>query len=116
MTTIFNISETLNFKQNNFLGYCQKWLSISICGSIKNTGNGTGPSGKGPMSGRDRGYSNMYYTTGLAGWARYNAYLPQAMTASQEAEPVKNQAKLMQDDLDVLNKRIQELEKLETEK
>ncbi len=123
-------------------------------------GDGTGPAGLGPMTGRaagycagysvpgfanpifggggfgrgygrfgggrggGRGFRNMYYATGLPGAAGYNmgiynpnlAYAPPAMTASQEAEALKNQGKLMQDDLNALNERIKELEKLEAEK
>jgi len=124
-------------------------------------GDGTGPNGLGPMTGRAAGYCagysvpgfanpimgrggfgrgfgrfgggrgrgfsplqggfrNMYYSTGFTGLGgAYNpnvSYVPQPITAQAEAEALKNQAKLMQDNLNVLNERIQELEKLEVEK
>jgi hypothetical protein len=127
-------------------------------------GDGTGPAGMGPMTGRaagycagysvpgymnpipggggfgrgagwfgggrGRGFRNMYYATGLPGWMRYNmgypawggvinpnvSYVPPNITAEQEAEALKNQAKYLQDNLNALNERIKELEKLEAEK
>lgn len=117
-------------------------------GNIMPRGDGTGPMGLGPMTGRaagfcagytvpgymnpipgrgrgrGRGFRNMYFATGLPAWARYNmgayypdyAYAPPVMTASQEAEALKQQAKLMQDNINALNERIQELERIERDK
>ena len=88
-----------------------------------------------PISGRGgfgRGFGNMYWATGLPGWARYNMgylawggvvnpnipypYGTQAVTPEQEAEALKNQAKSMHDNLNAMNERIHELEKLAVEK
>ena len=117
-------------------------------------GDGTGPNGLGPMTGRaagfcagnsvpgfvnsnigrggfgrgfgrfgggrGRGFRYRYYSTGFTGLG--GAYYPNVpytqpvVTAEQEAEALRNQAKLMQDNLNALNQRIQELENLETEK
>jgi len=122
-------------------------------------GNGTGPAGMGPMTGRaagfcagysapgfanpiggrgafgrgggGRGWRNMYYATGMPGYARYNmgyqawgqppagaaSYNPPQpqMTAEQEVEMLKNQAKYMEDDLKAINDRITEIEKAKNE-
>ena len=120
-------------------------------------GDGTGPAGLGPITGRaagycagysvpgfanptqgrgrfgcfgadrGRGYRNMYRATGLPGWARYNTGYPgwggiapypydQTIAPEKEAEVLKKQAKLLQDNLNAINKRIQELEKTGVEK
>lgn len=114
-------------------------------------GDGTGPMGLGPMTGRaagycagygrpgylnpiygrfgygrgfgggyGRGYRHWYWATGLPGWARtgwgaypmnYNVPYAGSLTAEQELEILKNQAKSFQQALDNVNKRIEELEK-----
>ncbi len=121
-------------------------------------GNGTGPNGAGPMTGRaagycagystpgfanpiaggfggrggrggfgvrgggGRGWRNMYYATGLPGWARYGtaygavpfgggiAGSPVTVTPEQELAALKNQARYFDDALKNINKRIDELE------
>jgi len=118
-------------------------------------GNGTGPAGMGPKTGRaagycagynapgfanpihgrgfwgagrgsgfgggGRGHRNMYYATGLPGWARFGGapyaapygeqpYFPQA-TSDQELGYLKDQADYFQNALGDINKRIEELEK-----
>jgi hypothetical protein len=125
-------------------------------------GDGTGPAGMGPMTGRaagycagysmpgfqnpvpgrgalgrrsggrgGRGWRNMYYATGLPGWARagmdYPFYrggvfqaphytLPPETTPQQEAEFLKNQASIIQENLKNINERLKELEKPAEEK
>jgi hypothetical protein len=121
-------------------------------------GDGTGPSGMGPMTGRGagycagygtpgyanqmpgrgfgrgwgrggggrRGWRNMYYATGLPGWARYGyapawgappaaAYGPYGAppTPEQETEFLKSQAEMLKEELDAISQRIAELEKKE---
>ena len=115
-------------------------------------GDGTGPAGLGPMTGRaagycagypvpgfmnpvggrgywgwGRGWRNWYYATGLPGWARawagypawgsyVNPYAPSAVpfapavTAQQELDSLKGQAEYLEDTLDGIKKRIEELE------
>jgi hypothetical protein len=105
-------------------GYCAGYAVPGYTNPIAGRGFGWFGGGRGrAFFGRGRGYRNMYYATGLPGWARSNigvynpdlAYTPPTMAAAQEAELLKNQAKLMQDDLKALNERIQELEKMEAE-
>lgn len=120
-------------------------------------GDGTGPAGFGPMTGRaagycagysvpgyihpvpgrgffgfgrgrGRGFRHMYWAAGMPGWMRAGLSYPvlgggiipypysQAISPEQEAEVLKNQAKLMQDNLNALNERILELEKSTSEK
>jgi len=120
-------------------------------------GDGTGPGGMGPMTGRAAGYCagypvpgfmnpiggrgfwgagrggggwgrrNQFYATGLTGWQRaaggYPAFggampygapnampFPPTMTAQQELDGLKGQAEYLEDALDGIKKRIEELE------
>ena len=120
-------------------------------------GDGTGPAGLGPMTGRaagycagypvpgymnpvpgrgfwgrgggwgrGRGWRHWYYATGLPGWSRAGAlpawgappyapfaygtpYAPQ-MTEEQELESLKGQAEYLEDALEGIRKRMQEIE------
>jgi hypothetical protein len=131
-------------------------------------GDGTGPAGMGPMTGRAAGFCagypipgyanpvggrgywgagrgfrgggwgrrNWYYATGLPGWARagygipawggyaggaygYPAAYPSGFTAGpnaeQEQQALKQQSEYLQQSLDDINKRIEELEKEKSE-
>ena len=120
-------------------------------------GDGTGPAGMGPMTGRAAGFCagypmpgymnpvggrgfwgrgfrgggwgrrNWFYATGLPGWARagygwpawggaVNPYayggapFAPAITPQQELEGLKGQAEYLEDSLDGIKKRIEELE------
>jgi len=129
-------------------------------------GDGTGPAGLGPMTGRaagfcagysmpgfmnpiggrgywgwgrgfrggGRGWRNWYYATGLPGWARagygmparggyaggifggypYQGGFPAGLTAEQEQQALKQQSEYLQQSLDDINKRIEELENQKT--
>ena len=98
-------------------------------------GDGPGPMGAGPMTGRragycagydepefanpaprlgmrrgfgggGRGWRNMFYATGLPRWARAGFAPPMPQ---QEAEALKEQAGWLKDQLDAINKRIEEI-------
>lgn len=120
-------------------------------------GDGTGPLGMGPMTGRSagfcagygipgyanpipgrgtgfwgmgrgffgggRGWRHVYYATGLPGWMRFGGYpaipyvpqpyatqpyMPQ-MTPEQELEYLKNQSQFIQNTLEEIKKRMDEL-------
>ena len=122
-------------------------------------GDGTGPAGLGPMTGRaagfcagypvpgyvnpvggrgywgagrgfrggGRGWRNWYYATGLPGWARAGYGMPAwggamnpyaysgtpyvpGLTTQQELDGLKGQAEYLEDTLDGIKKRIEELE------
>ncbi len=107
-------------------------------------GDGTGPRGMGPMTGRGAGFCAGYSTGGYAntvfgryvgfgfgrargcglgrgfgrglGWYEAfadgyygNQYLRE-ITPKQEAEALKKQAKVMQDEINAINEHIKELE------
>ena len=109
-------------------------------------GDGTGPNGMGPMTGRGAGYCagfdrpgyanptpgagfgrgggrgrgwrwrNQFYATGMPGWMRFGypsgagAWgVPQPPTREQEGETLKAQAQWLQQQLDAVNQRIEEL-------
>ena len=106
-------------------------------------GDGTGPAGLGPMTGRAAGYCagygmpgymnpiggrgfwgrgrgggrgrrNWFWATGLPGWARsgwgYGAYVPpEPMTDQDELDMLKTQAEQLQQNLQQINQRIDEL-------
>lgn len=110
-------------------------------------GDGTGPTGMGPMSGRRLGYCagfetpgyanpaprrgfgmgfgrgrgfgggghgrrNMFYATGLPGWMRFSGYTApyQKKDPGFEKQALKNQADALQSELDVIKKRLSEIE------
>ena len=123
-------------------------------------GDGTGPAGMGPMTGRaagycagyampgylnrfpgkagfgrggGRGWRNRYYATGIPGlgrgrmggvaWGGGIAPYPYApdhyapeFTPEKEAEMLRNQARVMQEEITSINERIKELETLAEKK
>ncbi|ADL69450.1 conserved hypothetical protein [Thermoanaerobacterium thermosaccharolyticum DSM 571] len=87
-------------------------------------GNGTGPMGFGPMTGRGmgccacynvpgymngcgfgmhRGYRHMYYATGVPGWARFGY-------AKDEKSYLKAQAQYLEDQLKYIKDRLNDSE------
>ena len=100
-------------------------------------GDGTGPMGAGPITGRSagycagygapgfaiptaprlglrrgfsgggRGWRHMFYATGLPGWMRFGVTSP---TPQQESDALKAQAESLKQELDAINKRIEDLE------
>ncbi len=59
--------------------------------------------------GGGRGWRNMYYATGLPGWARAGA-VPPVPAAEQELADLKAQAGWLAGQLDVIQKRIEDFE------
>jgi hypothetical protein len=59
--------------------------------------------------GGGHGWRNMYYATGLPGWARPD-FAPPAAAAQQELADLKAQAARLSDGLDAIQKRIAEIE------
>jgi hypothetical protein len=91
-------------------------------------GRGRGFWGRGGSRGGGRGWRNWFYATGLPGWARVGSGWPawggtanpyaysgapftQDLTAQQEIDGLKNQAEYLEDNLDGIRKRIEELER-----
>lgn len=83
-------------------GYCAGYDSPAYA----NPGFGRGYRiGRGYGGGGGRGRRNMYYATGLPGWARYGEPDPDAQKQS-----LKNQANALQAHLDLVKKRLSDLE------
>lgn len=61
--------------------------------------------------GGGRGWRNMYYATGLPAWARGNVAPPPppAPAAEQEVADLKAQAARLAENLDAIQKRIEEI-------
>lgn len=107
-------------------GYCAGYPVPGYLNPIPGRGFGRGAG----FGGGGRGRRNMYYATGLPGWARagwgpaagYPAYwAPDAqpapqISAEQELEALKAQAEQFQGTLENINKRIGELESSRKEK
>ncbi len=98
-------------------------------------GDGTGPMGMGPMTGRGagycaggigpgyagygrgggfgRGFRRMFYTTGQPGWTRFgNPYFADPSAAAyDDKEILKRQADVLQNQLEQINKRLSNIEK-----
>jgi len=100
--------------------------------------DGTGPAGRGPMTGGGRGYCamplntaggrffgpgagrgrrNCFYATGLTGWMRAQAGARafggygRALSKDEELAALKNQAAYLKDELDAIQASIKDLEK-----
>jgi hypothetical protein len=69
--------------------------------------SGSRSSGRG---GGRRGWRHWFHATGLPGWVRYGPYAAPP-TREQEAESLRAQAEWLQDGLDAINQRIEELGK-----
>jgi len=113
-------------------GYCAGYGVPGYANPISGRGYGIGWGrgmawGRGGAWGRGRGWRNMYYATGLPGWARYgaapawgapppawappSAYPPYAgPTGEQEAGFLRSQAEWLKEQLDAISQRIAELE------
>ena len=81
-------------------------------------GRGRGFGGRGFWGG-GRGRRNWFYATGLPGWIRFGAYGPfgpygmpyQPPDPETEKQALKNQAEALQEELELIKKRISDLEK-----
>jgi len=113
-------------------GYCAGYGAPGYANPMPGRGFGMGwgrGGGWGGGWGRGRGWRNMYYATGLPGWARYGyaptggappawgtppaaAYGPYGAppTPEQETEFLKTQAEWLKEQLDAISQRITELE------
>ena len=82
-------------------GYCVGHAELGYANPAPRLGLARGFRGGG------RGWRNMFYATGLPRWARGSIAPP---TPQQEAEALKQQAGWLKDQLDAINKRIEEIE------
>ncbi len=104
-------------------GYCAGFGTPGYLNAAAGRGFGWGYGGRGGgwgrgFSGGGRGWRHMFYATGLPGWARYGSYgVPGSYTApSYKPDPevektaLKNQAQALQSELDLINKRLSDIE------
>ncbi len=89
-------------------GYCSGANQPGFANQYRGYGMGSGGRfcGWGGRGG-GRGWRNQFWATGLPGWTRYGG-VPQ--TAEQEMDVLKNQAGLLKDQLEQIQKRLEELE------
>ena len=67
--------------------------------------------------GRGRGRMNMFYATGLPGYARYGyGAVPTAVTVADEAEMLRKQAAVLEQELQLVKERLGVLEEETKEK
>ena len=112
-------------------GYCAGYAMPGFQNPVAGRGAFGRGTGRGGGRGGGRGRRNMYYATGLPGWMRAGMDYPvhsggvfqdtrypnlPELTPQQEAENLKNQARVMQENLNSINERMKELEKLAEEK
>ena len=101
------------------MGYCAGYATPGFANPGPGYGLGLGRGRNWGGGGGGRGWRHWYYATGLPGWARFAppAYGPPAygapappVTKDEEVTWLRNQAKVLQDQLDAINKRLGELE------
>ena len=103
-------------------GYC---VGYPVSG-YSNPYAGRGYIGQGRGRGGGRGFRNWNYAAGVTGWQRprmgFPAWGGQAypygseLTAKQEADMLREQAKAMQDEINTMNEHVKELESREETK
>jgi Family of unknown function (DUF5320) len=108
-------------------GYCAGYPAPGFQNPVQGRGYGRGAGfgGGGGGGAGGRRWRNMYYATGLPGWARTSqapaystppaGYAPQ-LTADQELATLKAEAEQFTGALDNINKRIAELESSQAKK
>ena len=95
------------------MGYC---TGADVPGYASAPGRGMGFGGGGGWGGGGRGHRNMFYATGLYGWQRAGAVppippVPASVSREDEIEALKRQADYFGSQLEVIRKRIEELQK-----
>lgn len=68
------------------------------------------------FSGRGRGWRNMFYATGLPGWARYSTPLEFELTSKNEKGFLENQLSVLENQIESLKKRLSEIEEEKEQK
>jgi len=73
-------------------------------------GRGRGAWGRG--SGGGRGWRHMFYATGVPGWVRFGGYAAPYPKPDPDAEKqsLRSQAEALQEELDLIKKRLSEIE------
>ena len=94
-------------------GFCAGYPTAGYMNRIG--GRGFFGWGRGGGRGGGRGWRHWYYATGLPGWARagfgFQNVNVNAPTPQEELDTLKQQAQYMQESLEQINSRIEQLEK-----
>lgn len=96
-------------------GYCadagQPGSANLVAGRGIGMGFGRSARGRG-FGGGGRGLLNIFNATGLPGWMRFGGYAAkyQAPDPDMEKQALKNQAETLRSELDLVKKRLEELE------
>ncbi|HOJ59432.1 MAG TPA: DUF5320 domain-containing protein [bacterium] len=99
-------------------GYCAGYGVPGFANPVPGWGFGLGLGWGRGFRGGGRGWRHMYYATGLPGWMRFGGYAapygfpipyPQP-DPDREKQALKNQAAALQSQLDLIKKRLGELE------
>jgi len=96
------------------LGYCSGSAAPGYAYGRGGFGGGFGGGfSRAPgTGGRGRGRMNMFYATGLPGYARYGyGVAPTAVAAADEAEMLRSQAAVLEQELQLVKERLGVLEK-----
>ena len=98
-------------------GYCAGFGMPGYVNAVPGRGFGMGfGGGRGALrqgfGGGGRGWRNMFYATGLPGWMRFGGYAASYPKPGPEMEKqaLKNQAEVLQAELELVNKRLAEVE------
>lgn len=87
-------------------GFCAGFQQPGYLNPVRGYG-----AGRGGGFGGGRGRRNRFYATGLPRWARFQGYFaPYLPEVATEAEDLKAQANMLQNQLDQVNRRITEIE------
>ena len=90
------------------LGYCSGYDSPGYTKPYPSMDNMMFREGFGCF-GRGRGWRNMFYLTGLPGWARYTYPQPFELNDETEKELLTNQISLLEKEVETMRKRVEEL-------
>jgi len=94
-------------------GYCAGFAVPGYANPVAGRGFGFALGfGRGFGRGGGRGRRNMYYATGLPGWARFGGYAAacQKPDPEMERQALKNDADALQSQLDLIKQRLTEIE------
>jgi hypothetical protein len=98
------------------LGFCSGYDSPGYRKSFPRMGGGRGRcfnlvgSGRGfGFFGRGRGSRNMFYATGLPGWARYSSFQEFEQIPEIEEEFLSKQVSFLENQLEAIKKRLSEI-------
>jgi len=92
-------------------GYCAGFGMPGYANPVPGRGVGMG-SRQGRGFGGGFGWRHRFYATGLPGWMRFGSYAPPNQEANLEMQKqaLKNQADALQSELDIIKKRLSEIE------